>query len=168
MPPISYVRPTPQMQVTPGHRYVDTDCTIRIPYVVGWQRGSSLKEMIGSMQSCFGQSPPVEAKRASAPSPAPSRPHRQAPSPAPSQSPSFRRADPPPYNPSGGAAAGGGHTSGHYGSGSASADAIKHRANEALKSAFGRVQSKLLGEVAAMQQLQADLKLREQRRAREQ
>lgn len=138
------------MQVTPGHRFVDTDCNIKIPYLQTWQQGSNLKDCIKSMQSCFGQQSPVQA--------------RTAPMPQPSFGSGAGYGSSGPSQPSTVASHGTGAAAGGAASGVAT---IRQNANNALRSAFTRVARRLIAEIASMQKVQDDLKAREQRRVRD-
>ena len=61
--PIAYVRPTPSMEVKPGHSLIDANGNVvRLPYLCGWQPMSSLHELCLQLSSLFSAEPPLFSK----------------------------------------------------------------------------------------------------------
>ncbi|CAF4335298.1 unnamed protein product, partial [Adineta steineri] len=58
--PVAYVKPTPDMYVSPTSRDVQPDGTVIIPYMRNWRHpNSDLNNLINAMSDAFSQSPPV-------------------------------------------------------------------------------------------------------------
>lgn len=63
-PPRCYVRPTKEMDIKVGHRHVDRDGLIYLPYLHEWNaRSHNVTELCAAMSSVFGLDPPVYAVR---------------------------------------------------------------------------------------------------------
>lgn len=58
-PPVSFVRPTADMMVKPGHPHVTSDGYVKIPYTCDWRPDCTLLELVAHMCSIFGSMPPV-------------------------------------------------------------------------------------------------------------
>lgn len=59
-PPVCYVRPTPDMMVKPGHRHVDAEGKVYLPYLHDWRAQThNLVELCTVMASVFQSQPPV-------------------------------------------------------------------------------------------------------------
>lgn len=59
-PPRCYVRPTREMELKMGHRHVDREGLVYLPYLHEWNaRTHNLLELCGAMSSVFSQDPPV-------------------------------------------------------------------------------------------------------------
>lgn len=62
-PPVPVVTPTPQMVVKEGHRCVQSNGVVVLPYLQQWRGGaSSLFELLTLMASAFSHEPPVYAR----------------------------------------------------------------------------------------------------------
>ncbi|CAF0955397.1 unnamed protein product [Rotaria sordida] len=60
IPPLAYVKPTPDMYVSTASRDVQPDGTIIIPYLQNWRHpNSDILNLLKSMSDAFSQSPPV-------------------------------------------------------------------------------------------------------------
>ena len=71
-PPRCYVRPTPDMMVKPGHRHVDVEGLVYLPYLHDWRASThNLVELCTVMASIFQSQPPVFAKPPTAATAAP-------------------------------------------------------------------------------------------------
>lgn len=67
-PPRCYVRPTKDMDIKVGHRHVDRDGLVYLPYLHEWNpRSHNLTELCAAMSSVFGMDPPVYAVRKGSP-----------------------------------------------------------------------------------------------------
>lgn len=63
VPPIAYVRPTPTMEVKPGHSYIDANGHVNsLPYVRQWNstpERCNLRELCTQMSTLFSAEPPL-------------------------------------------------------------------------------------------------------------
>jgi len=60
LPPIVYVRPTPDMMVSSKHECVESDGLVKSPYLSRWAfASSSLIDMVKDLQRVFGEKPPL-------------------------------------------------------------------------------------------------------------
>ncbi|GMI12659.1 hypothetical protein TrLO_g4164 [Triparma laevis f. longispina] len=66
-PPLVYVRPTASMALKDGHRHVDREGLVYMPYLHKWGSRSNLTEMCQGLSQIFGEDPPVYARPASQP-----------------------------------------------------------------------------------------------------
>ena len=62
-PPLTYVRPTPSMALKSGHRHVDREGLVYMPYLAEWRGVThTLVKMCEHLSGIFGQDPPVYAR----------------------------------------------------------------------------------------------------------
>mmetsp|Transcript_20282 Transcript_20282/g.40584 ORF Transcript_20282/g.40584 Transcript_20282/m.40584 type:complete len:318 (+) Transcript_20282:365-1318(+) len=92
-PPLVYVRPTATMALKEGHRHVDREGLVYMPYLHEWSKHShNLVTMCQHLSQIFGQDPPVFARPASQPFHPPQPPSYQSVAGSSSNPPS----NPPP------------------------------------------------------------------------
>lgn len=67
-PPVMYVRPTAAMMIKQGHRHVDAEGLVYLPYLNQWRpRTSNLLELCNAAAAVFSSEPPVFARPRNAP-----------------------------------------------------------------------------------------------------
>ncbi|CAF3915657.1 unnamed protein product [Rotaria sordida] len=60
VPPLAYVRPTPDMYISTTSKDVQPDGAIIIPYLLNWHHpNSNLADLLKTTSNAFSQSPPV-------------------------------------------------------------------------------------------------------------